>query len=144
MHDEKRRELRLRVVTLLAALRAEYLAAGASPLRHWDQLQDRVRVAARTSETVAQWITTLARMLGLGAPSKERSSATRTLVDAVGEERRDQAAFLDQLEEEVGLLMALTQEEAERRKAVRAEAREKREREIGVEIGALPLEEAEK
>lgn len=143
MHDEKRHELRTRVVALLAALRAEYLAAGASPLKHWDQLQDRVRVAARTSETVAQWVTTLPRLLGLSAPSKERSSATRALVEVVGEDRRAAAAFLDQLEEEVGLLMALTQEEAERRKAVRIEAKEKRERETGVDIGALPLEALE-
>jgi len=118
MNDEKRRELRKLTVSLLVDLRAEYLAAGASPLKHWDQLQDRLRVAARTSETFAQWATMLDRLLGLGAPSKARSSATVTLADAIGVEH---TAFLVMVEEDTGLIMALARQEAERRKSAVAD-----------------------
>lgn len=124
MSDERRSGQRQHTVALLVALRAEYLAAGASPLKHWDQLQDRVRIAARTSESAGQWVSALARSLGLGAPTKARSSATTTLCELVGDNKRDNAAFLDQVEEECGLLMALAVQEATRRRAARDAARE--------------------
>ncbi len=122
MDAEKRSEWRTLVVALLMPVRAEYLAAGANPLKHWDQIQDRVRIASRTSESMAQWVTTLTRNLGLGAPSKRRSLATEALAQAVGDGKRENAAFLDFLEEECGLLMALANQEATRRREDRAAA----------------------
>jgi len=109
-------------VAVILAVRAQYLAAGASPLKHWDQIQDRVRAAAATSRDVATWTTSLARSLGLGAPDSNRSSATSRLARVV-EEDATSDRWLDLVEEEHAYLMALARLEAERRQEERKRAR---------------------
>lgn len=107
--------LRQRTVAVLLDARAAYLAAGASPLKHWDQLADRMRAAARTSTTVAEWATSLRRGLQLGAGNSSSSKALVELADevqALGAEH----AWLDMLEREHAFLIALARLEAEDRK----------------------------
>jgi hypothetical protein len=101
-------------VALLMELRRAYLAAGGSPLKHWDQITDRLRAAARTSATVPEWTTALMRSLQLGAPSRSLSSAIDALAVAVTEVGA--AAWLDLLEREHGYVMARARLEAERRR----------------------------
>lgn len=116
--DEETREA---MVQLLLALRWEYLGTGASPLRHWDQLQDRVRAAARMACDVPTWTTAVARGLQLGAPSLERAEATERVAQlVVGRE----SAWLDAIEAEHGYLMALARLRVQERSV---EARAKRE-----------------
>lgn len=120
--DEQRGSLRELTVQVLLGLRAEYLqTASANPLKHWDQLQDRLRIAARTSTSSAEWVTAMTRSLGLGAPSSARSLATDRLYHATDGHGLS-TAWLDLLEEEYGLLMAMTRLEAEERKARRDQA----------------------
>lgn len=119
--DEATKEkLRTLTVEVLLVTRAAYLAAGANPIKHWDQLQSRMRAAARMSQTPEEWGTRLALGLQLAAPS---SSGSRALVDlaAAMAERGCAAEWLDLVEREYGFLMAMTrlcaEERAEERKA---------------------------
>ena len=108
--------MRSATVLLILELRAMYLANGASPLKHWDQISDRTRSSARKSTSVQEWSSALMRSLQLAAPSKSASSAISSLLATVAERS---AEWLDLVERECGLLMALAREEAERRKDVR-------------------------
>lgn len=109
--------VREETVSLIMAMRSEYLQAGASPLKHWDQLQDRMRAAARQSANVPQFVTSMSRSLSLGAPSNDRSLVIDSLTILVGEES---SKWLDLVEEEHSYLMALCRLEAQQRKNNRA------------------------
>lgn len=108
---------RLLTAGALLDLRSAYLKAGASPLKHWDQILDRMRAAARTSASVEEWHTSMCRSLQLGAPSSSASSALAELRATVGSAR---GSWLDMIDREHGLLMAMARLEAERRKNARA------------------------
>lgn len=117
--DELTREtVRNMTVLVLLDLRAAYLANGASPLKHWDQMLDRIRAAARTSSTVAEWHTAVSRALQLGSPSNAASSTLAELVSTVGAASGD---FLDVIEREHGYLFAKARLEAERRREARTD-----------------------
>jgi len=114
--EDDREALRNLTVELLLEVRAAHLRTGqANVLRHWDQLQDRVRAAARTSTSVEGFATDLARAMRVAAPTTTHASAVRALADAV----RDRGAarqWLDLVEEEYGYLMAVARSAAETRK----------------------------
>lgn len=118
METETRTRLIDLTVTYLLDVRAMYLAAGANPLKHWDQLQSRLMAAARSSTTASEWGTRLLRGLQIGSPSSSTSSALVALVDAVGPDSRD---WLDLIEREYGLVLAKARLESERRRTERAE-----------------------
>lgn len=120
MDETTRERLRALTVEVLLDLRAEYLASGASPLKHWTQLQDRMRAAARTTTSVPGWVTALARSLGLGAPTRARSGSTLALQEAVTEAARP-SRWLDLVEEEHAYLIALARLRAEQRKEQRGD-----------------------
>jgi hypothetical protein len=121
MHDEQRADaVRDAAVALLMEARAEYLANGANPLKHWDQLQDRLAAAMRTSGSAEQLVSTLRRGLNLSAPSSAFSNAATVLVGAMD---ADPMLWIGLLESELGYLMARARVEAERRKAAREEAK---------------------
>ena len=104
------------LVIAVLDVRAEYLAAGASPLKHWDQLHAAVVVAARSSEDVETWVSTLRRRLNLSAPSPASSTSSVALTQTVDADTQE---FLDLVESEVGLVMARARLEAERRRDAR-------------------------
>lgn len=114
-------ETRDAMVALLLALRWEYLGTGANPLRHWDQLQDRMRAAARMACDVPTWVTAVSRGLQLGAPSPERAVATDRVAQLVGDRA---SAWLDAIESEHGYLMALARLRVQERSAEAKAARE--------------------
>jgi hypothetical protein len=121
MHDEQRADVvRDAAVALLMEARAEYLANGANPLKHWDQLQDRLAAAMRTSGSAEQLVSTLRRGLNLSAPSSSFSNAATVLVGAMD---ADPMLWIGLLESELGYLMARARVEAERRKAAREESK---------------------
>lgn len=119
--DEKQKErLRSLIVEFLLEVRAAYLRAGGSPLKHWDQMQNRMRSAARRTSSPAEWATQLLRGLQLPAPS---SLASQALLDLDGYVREAGVgrAWLALIELEYGLLMALTRKCAEQRREAREE-----------------------
>jgi hypothetical protein len=105
--------LREAVVALVLETRAEYLRSGANALDHWNHLHDRMIVAARTSENIEQLVTTYRRMLRLGAPSSGFSAEAVRLAQAADADPRD---ALDLIESEIGLVIAMSRLEAERRR----------------------------
>lgn len=123
MIDEQAKE-RLRTLTVetLLGLRAAYLATpGINALKHWDQMQDRARAAARTCGSPEEWVTKVARDLQLPAFSVGTAESAVALVHEVTEQSA-RNAWLDLVEDELGYLFALCRLESERRKEQRAEA----------------------
>lgn len=118
--DEGRRDRVIdRTADLILVLRGEYLGSGANALKHWDQLEARAMLAARTSSRMSEWCSTLRRRLNLGSPS---SSASSAMVALCAEVDADDDEALQIIEDEMGWIMALCRTEAERRKEARNEA----------------------
>lgn len=114
LQAEQREHLVRLTVDLLLQIRRAYLAAGGSPLRHWDQMTDRMRAAARTTATVPEWSTAIMRSLQLGAPSSSLSSAIEKLTIATIE--IGASSFLDLIEREHGYVMARARLAADQRR----------------------------
>lgn len=112
---EQKGNLRDLTVAVLLDLRAAYLMAGASPLKHWDQLQDRLRSAARQSATSSEWATAMMRSLGLSSPSVSLASSIDRLYEAT-DGHGIATLWLDMLEADFGLLMSMARLESEERK----------------------------
>jgi hypothetical protein len=129
LSKERKERLRNETVDLLLEMRAAYLAGGSpNVLHHWDIMQSRMRIAARSTSSVEEWATSMSRALQLQAPSVSYSVSLRALADDVREVRaaRD---FLQLVEDEYGYLMALARGIAEQRKATK-EAESVRKEEI--------------
>jgi hypothetical protein len=145
MDKTRRDEVRELMVRWILAARWEYLAAGANPLRHWDQIQDRIRAAARMSCDVPTWSTAVARGLHIGAASHERAAATVDLAALVAGSEMD---WLDLVEAEHGYLMALARLRAEERSAWKRSAttgstpptREKKAKPVTAELALFEQE----
>jgi hypothetical protein len=122
MLDDKQKErLRNKTVEVILVVRAAYLRTpNANVLKHWDQLQSRIRAAARTTSSPEEWVTCLSRTLQLSAPNVECSSATCALADDV-HELGAASEWLQLVEDEYGYLLALTRSVAEKRKTDRQE-----------------------
>jgi hypothetical protein len=133
--DQREHLVRLTREVLLE-MRGMYLAAGASPLKHWDQIQDRMRAATRTSTTPSEWCSRLLRDLALGAPSSSLSRSMDALYIAVSEVKASE--WLDLVEREAGYVMAMARLEAERRRGEREDLR--REAEASDQIAAVEKE----
>lgn len=111
-------------VLVVDDVRRSYLRTpGASVLKHWDQIQDRVRMAARTSSSADEWITNLSRSLKLPAPDKWLSTSARALQQTVTEMHATRD-WLDLVEREYTLIMAKVRLRAETRQQARRDAEE--------------------
>ena len=118
--NEPERALLEPLVSLVLGVRAQYLAAyPRAALKHWDQIQDRLRAAARTSGNLSELTTSLLRMLGLSAPSKSTSSAVIELQE-IGEDFKGHR-IMSWIESNFALVVARSRLEAERRKDARDE-----------------------
>lgn len=106
------------LVSLILASRGEYLSAGANPLKHWDQIQDRLRASAQTSSDVQDFVTSFGRGLQLGAPGQARSNAIARLLDAASDVPR----WLDVVDEEHAFLMASARLKADLRREAKENA----------------------
>lgn len=114
--EKDKEQLRNLMVEYLLAVRSAYLrTAGCSVLKHWDQLQSRMRSAARTSSNPEEFATDMARSLRLESPSSDYSTALRQLTDAV-HERNASREFLQLVEDEWGWICAMTRNVSDQRK----------------------------
>lgn len=121
LSEAEKERLRTLTVEVILEARSAYLrTSGANVLKHWDQIHDRVRMAARTSSNPAEWITMLYRSLKIGAPSSDSSAATMALTHDVHDKRCD-SAWLDLVESELGLLMAMARSISEERRRTTGE-----------------------
>lgn len=105
-------------VELVLGVRAQYLAGGANPLKHWDRMTDRIRAATRTQTSVEAWVTRLLRDLQLSAPSSSTSSAVEALVLAT-RQHGGARVWLALLDREYAYVMARARRLAEERRAER-------------------------
>lgn len=111
-------------VDVVLAVRAQYLAAGANAIKHWDQITDRMRAATRTSAGPEAWLTKLSRDLKLSAPSRAAAEAAEALAEYVrrgGE--RGARAWLQLAEDESTFIIARARRLAEARSEARESAR---------------------
>lgn len=122
--EDAAERLRTKTVDVLLALRASYLKAGANALKHWTQIEDRVRAATRQTATVPEWVSAVKRGLQVSETSSSLSRAATELVDELELVKASHVQWLDMVEREVGYLMALARLEAEDRKSRRKTAEE--------------------
>lgn len=116
LNEVEKEKLRDLTVDVLLELRAAYLRTpGVNALKHWDQLQDRMRLAARTATSPEEWSTVISRSLKVGAPNVTCSAAIMALSAEVFE-KRCATAWLDLVEAEYGYLMAKTRLLSEQRR----------------------------
>jgi hypothetical protein len=106
---------------VILEMRAQYLANGANAMKHWEQIEARVKAAAMSTSTVGEWSSEVMRTLRLGAPSSSLSSALLTLVAEVDGRGMSQR-WVEQVERELGLLMAEVRVEADARRERRLAA----------------------
>lgn len=119
LDEGKLEALRSRTVSVLLGMRRQYLADGGSPLKHWEQIHARMRMAARTSASVAEWVTALQRSLKIQTPNSELSTSILELCDESA--CIADPDFLDLIDREHGYIMALARAEADDRKQQRQE-----------------------
>lgn len=122
--ESKRRVLLDMTVRVVLELRKLYLSkSDANTLKHWQMIHDRMRMSARTTSSVAEWMTQMQVKLQLPTPSSSLSSEAAALVHEVQCLERP-SAWLDLIEREHSYIMALARGEAEDRKAQREAKRE--------------------
>lgn len=113
---ERAREL---TIGILLEVKHAYLRAGANAVRHIEQIQDRVRAAARTTAGPEEWYTALATRLHLGPPSSSTSSLLADLAGLVRDGELRASEYLDLVEREHGYLIAEMRVAAEEERANR-------------------------
>jgi len=133
---EEKERLRTLTVEAILDLRSEYLRTpGCNVMKHWDQIADRLRAAARSSASPEEWCTAMRRSLQLSSPSKASSASCFELVSVVTE--GNQASdWLTLLEAEWGYLMASARLISDKRKEARLDA----ENEVAGEGAANPFD----
>lgn len=123
LDEEQLEGLRTKTVEVILALRGMYLAeyGGSVALKHWEHLQTRSLSAARRAANPDEWSTLMLKGLRLQSLSKACSRALVELGASV-KELGAQQAWLDLVEREIGLLMAMARLAAEERQAQRQES----------------------
>lgn len=111
--DEKER-LRKATVRVILSLRGLYLANGGNALKHWTQIEDRIRVAVRVCESPQEWVSKLKSDLQISQTSSSLSSEAVMLCEEV-DVLNAAAQWLSLVEQELGYVMALARLEAEDR-----------------------------
>lgn len=114
--EEVAGRLRHATVRVLLELRAAYLRSGGSPIKHWSQIEDRMRAATRTSGSVEEWVTRMRDSLQLSGITSSASSAVVMLRDELDSTKTSSRSWLDLIEREATYIMALARVEAEDRK----------------------------
>lgn len=111
------------LVEMIVVLRDAFLRScnGRPPMSYWDQIQTRVRGAARTSATAAEWITAAQKGLRIGAPSSSDCLVINRLVAICDEYGMDLEA-MEFIEREIGFLLSSAREIVDARKAAREAA----------------------
>ena len=117
--EEQREKLRTKTVEFLLDVRAAYLATpGCSPLKHWDQIQNRMLSAARRSANAEEWATSLLRGLQIPTLNSSGSSSLHDLCAAV-KELSATFEWFDLIIREYGLIMATTRLAADAARAAK-------------------------
>lgn len=116
LDENEKEKLRTETVEVLLTIRAAYLAQGANALKHWTQLQDPMRGACRTSESPEEWFTTMLRTLQIQAAPSVSSSGCLLELSGHVRERGCAPDWLDMVEREYGLLIAMARKVAEQRR----------------------------
>lgn len=117
MDESRKQVLRAATVEVVLALRAAYLVADPKrALKHWTQIEERMRFAAKTSTSPEEWVTAMKRGLQIADTSRPLSLATTRLADEVATlGPKGASRWLDMVERELGYIVALTRQEAEDR-----------------------------
>lgn len=117
LNDGQRKQLETLLVEMIIGFRAQFLRnhKGRPPLNYWEQIQNRVRSAARTTTTVSEWASAMQRGLQIEALD---SWASRALVDLVAfcDEQDAHLECLDLLDRDHAMVLALVRVECEKRR----------------------------
>lgn len=113
----QRKQLETAIVEMLLEIRSDYLheVGGRPAMDYWEQLQNRMRSAARTTQTASEWVTLVARRMRIPSLGKRACQALVELVRLCDESDAHIDA-LDMVERDSGLLVALARLTVEQRK----------------------------
>lgn len=107
---------------MILTVRSAFLSAcdGRPPMDYWTQLQSRCRAAARQTTTASEWVSAVQRRMQIQG---FRSSDSLALVELVRfcDEHSAHGAFLEMVERDHALLIALAQVVVEERKSAKKE-----------------------
>lgn len=122
LKEEQKERLRTLTVELVLDLYTQAIRSGWNPLDLWDQVANRLRAAVNVTQTPEEWLSDMLRKLRLSAPSKDSSAS---LIDLSSQVREwgCASAWLDLVEREHGLLVALARKVNEERRDARNAAR---------------------
>ena len=122
LDNQQRKRLESLLVEFLLDVRAGHLASSqANPLKHWEQIENAILMASKTSGNLSEWATKVASKMGLSNLNSGASVGLRALVSAC-DEYGSHLAILQTIESEHSYLMALTRGSAEARKDAREAA----------------------
>lgn len=118
LEEKQKKALETITVEFVLSLRSEYLREqdGRPPMNYYEQLQNRMRGAARQTSSASEWASLMQRRLQIGSLSKD---ASRALIDLVRfcDEHQAHGDFLTAIDRDHALLIALVQLIVEERKA---------------------------
>lgn len=110
-------------VDVLLRLRTWAMRYGASPLKVWDMLSERTRLATRRSGSVAEWVSTIMRSFQISSVDSETSAAIVELSAVVGKD--DAQAWLTWVEDSHQFLLAAARMRFDQEKKARKAKTEK-------------------
>lgn len=117
VEDEHKLEAwRLATVTVILRMRTWAIRYGASPLKVWDMLSERVRLATRRATSVESWSSTIMRSFQISTVDAETGQALLDLAGAVGP---DVDEWLNFLGDEHQFTFAAARERFDREKKAR-------------------------
>jgi len=120
------------IVSLIMSVRAEYMhEPHFQPLKHWDQLSTRLTAAARTTCSIAEFVTSFRRGLRItSSPKQGLGNISRYLQLSFIE---DELEFHRKIESESAFLMALARVQAEEDKEKKAASKKSLNLDFGKE-----------
>ena len=95
-------------VATILNLRMWAIRNGTSPLRAWDTVSERVRLATRRSSSAETWISKVMQALRIGPVDEKSSALLAELAETVGE---DSDEWLAMVEDQHQFLFALAREQ---------------------------------
>lgn len=118
------------LVAVILAVRRQYLAGGGGALKHWEQLQTRLRSAAMTTGSVQELVSSFLRGMRIEAPDKRTSLTAHDLMlclaaHSSAHQLIDDDDVLDLIEREIGLLIAMARVRAGEKQAEQSAAQER-------------------
>jgi hypothetical protein len=119
-HEDPKRQLENLLVEFVVMTRDAFVRSvkGKVPMSYWDQIQNRIRSAARTNATASEFVTSVSRKMKLGAPSSSDCLVVTRFVQFCDENGFNLTA-MEFIDREIGFIIAMARQIIDARKKER-------------------------